>query len=144
MSAIQVPVLEIEPTRHSALLDELHERDPGAGLGDRADAAQRVGIGRLAGRCESVTLGEQDVVALDDGDANARDVVLVHGRKDGAVGESLDMRGIERQRCRRLCRRALRPCDLGESDRHRRRNARAHECAPKFAVHLPLRSNEEA
>ena len=75
-----------------ALLDELHERDPDRRLGDRADAEQGVGVGAAIGLegGGAIAPRHHDAGAVDDREADARDLVAAHRLAHRAVDEGLD------------------------------------------------------
>ena len=78
-----------------ALLDELHDRNPGKELGHGARPEQRLGhVDRNLFRdiLVAVTLREDEFAVAGDGDRARRAVVVLHQRPDDAVDEGLELR----------------------------------------------------
>jgi hypothetical protein len=97
-----------------ATLGELHDRQPGEGLRDRANAEQRFvrihGAARLH-RIDAVALHQQRFAVADDRHLRAGDPLLRHEATDDAVDERFEVRqlggrnalayhGGERKKCR--------------------------------------------
>jgi hypothetical protein len=105
-----------------AALGKLHDRQPGEGLRDRAEAEQRFvrvnGMTRLD-RVDAVTLHQQCFAVAHDGDLSACDPLLSHETADDSVDEGLEVGQISSSALRR---------DQGEQD------CRA-EARPTAAMH---------
>jgi hypothetical protein len=79
-----------------ALFDELHHRGPGEGLGDRSRTEE--GIGRrnrfsLLYVSEAISLGEEHLPVLDDGDDRACDIFFLQVGRHQAVEEGIHILG---------------------------------------------------
>ncbi len=78
-----------------ALLDELHDRDPGEELGHGARPEQRLGhVDRNLFRdvLVAVAFREDDLAVAGDGDGARGAVVVLHQRFDDAVDEGFELR----------------------------------------------------
>ena len=80
-----------------ALFNQLHQRDPDNGFGNRSDATQCVG-GHLGSRFQgrnAISLGQQNGVASHDCDADTGEPIPLHGIGYGAVHEIYQVCGID-------------------------------------------------